>query len=653
MDPRRSACVLIGVDDYAYRDSLPSVRRNLTALRAVLTDEEIWGIPEDRITVVANPTAPAALVGPIREAGERAEDTLIVYYAGHGILDGPDEQLMLTLPGSVDDQPDTCVRAHDVRRAIRDTGAALRRVLILDCCYSGGALTDMAGADAGRRGSEAAVETLRDVNGSYVMTSAPRDRKSMTRDPRRCSVFTGALVDVMREGLPDGPPMLGLHTLFLAVKERMAGMQPEVPQEPQDEDRNGVGLLEFVRNVAVLPPLAPPDAPSAAPPRRIRTLVWSLAAGTAGLALGLGVPPAVDWWHDRHPAPATGSCGASDDDAQPRAILLDHSDDLDKKQVDYEPVEGISSLALVSEGPVVKALALADNSPGRVFPLTLGTPTDLRPKADTADTLRRANGGEYPEWYDGEALVVEKGGRTMLIGSETGPAIRRFDISTGRQVGQDFPIPEDLRYWPRGGAQIGRSIESLAVSPGGRHLYAGWEAPLAKDGDKRGRGIIRIQRYTGTPGGSYTPDGQYAYLSGDGMNLVELVALDDKGGLLALERNYTAGLGTSVRVVQLSLDKARDVTDDDSLYGRSADVFAREEQVLTLADCPAGGPGAVATPGSAQINPLLDNVEGMALGKPWTSGPNRGWHPLYLISDDNGSGEQITRLYSLAVRLRP
>ncbi|CAL9486206.1 hypothetical protein SUDANB6_03145 [Streptomyces sp. enrichment culture] len=658
IDPARSACVLIGVDDYTVLDPLRSVRNNLVELRAVLTDPEIWGIPEDRITTVPNPAAPVDLVDPIREAALLAEDTLIVYYAGHGLLDRHEgQQLLLTLPGSMEDRPDTCVRSGDVRRAIRDTGPALRRVLILDCCFSGRVLNEMAGTDRGEQGGKVAVETLRGVEGSYVMTSAPKDRPSHAPDPGRCTVFTGALVDVLRQGLPDGPEMLGLHELFLAVKKRIAAIRPELPQEPQDEDRNGVGGLAFVRNVAVLPPLTPPPGPVDAPPprHRVRTLVWSLAAAAAGLALGLGAPPAVDWWRAAHPAPATGPCGGHlpGPDA-PRAVLLDHSDALDKKNVDYENVAGLSALALVDEGEDgAEALALADNSPGLLFPLSLGSPFDLNPVADTAHTLRHANGEKFAPWYDGEALVIEEGGETALIASETGPAIRRFDIAGGRQIGEDFPIPKDLRYWPDGSAQTGRSIESLALSPDGKHLYAGWEAPLAKDGDQRGRPLIRIQRYTGEPGGAYEPDRQYVYLAGDGMNLVELVALDDEGGLLALEREYTADLGASVRVVQVSLDGARDVTGTGSLYGLPADVFAEKTPVLSLAACPAGGPGAVATPASNPNNPLVDNAEGMAVGEEWTTGKYKGWHPLYLVSDDNNSAEQITRLYSFAVRLKP
>ncbi|WP_101256320.1 caspase, EACC1-associated type [Streptomyces barkulensis] len=640
IDPARSACVLIGVDDYTYLDSLRSVRHNLTALRAVLTDKEIWGLPEDRITVVTNPRAPSDLVGPIREAAERAEDTLIVYYAGHGLLDRQERQLHLTLPGSAEDQPDTCVRSADVRRAIRDRGSALRRVLILDCCFSGQVMAEMSSADRGVRGGEAAVGTLRGVEGSYVMTSAPRDRPSHAPDPRRCTVFTGALVDVMRQGLPDGPEMLGLHALFVAVRAHIAAMRPEMPQEPQDEDRNGVGGLDFIRNVAVLPSLTAHTGPP--PVRRGRTVRWSLLSAAAGVALSLGAAPAVDWWHRAHPAPATGPCS-------PRAVLLDHSDGLDKEQVNYEPIEGLSALALTSEEPVT-ALAVADNNPGRLFPLHLGSPFDLELSAKTANTLRRADGSNFPDWYDAEALVVEEGGRTVLVGSETGPAIRRFDIATGKQVGKSLPVPKELRYAPEGSAQMGRGIESLTVSPDGRRLYAGWEAPLATDGDTRGRNILRIQRYTGAPGGAYVPDEQYTYLSGDGLYLAELAAVDDMR-LLALERHYVAGLGNTVQVVEIPLENARDVTGEESLYRLPADVFAEREVLFDLADCPAGGPGVVRTTPSKQGNPLADNVEGMALGEEWTDGRYEGWRPLYLISDDNGSTAQITRVYSLAVRL--
>jgi hypothetical protein len=48
----------------------------------------------------------------------------------------------------------------------------------------------------------------------------------------------------------------------------------------------------------------------------------------------------------------------------------------------------------------------------------------------------------------------------------------------------------------------------------------------------------------------------------------------------------------------------------------------------------------------AEPTPLLDNVEGMALGPVASDGRRI----LYMISDDNFTNAQITRLYELSIR---
>ncbi|WP_026402321.1 esterase-like activity of phytase family protein [Actinomadura rifamycini] len=70
----------------------------------------------------------------------------------------------------------------------------------------------------------------------------------------------------------------------------------------------------------------------------------------------------------------------------------------------------------------------------------------------------------------------------------------------------------------------------------------------------------------------------------------------------------------------------------------------RKEPLVDLADCPPSG----ATAKQPQPDPLLDNVEGMALG----GRAPHGRRVLYLVSDDNGSAAQTTRVYALAVRVR-
>jgi hypothetical protein len=344
-------------------------------------------------------------------------------------------------------------------------------------------------------------------------------------------------------------------------------------------------------------------------------------APAAGASPGPGTP-------SRHHA---GTCS-------PSASLLGFSDALDKTQLDGTAIAGLSALGLTGPG---RALALVDNigtTPARLYDLSLRPGHGgLRVAARDVTTLKRPDGTPYTGAdFDGESLVVERGGATVLAGSETEPSIRRFRRSDGRQVAE-LPVPARFRVAPAGEAAVNQTFESLAATPDGRTLYAGMEGPLAADSP----GPQRILRYQGRPGGGYTPSAQYAYQTDPSLGLVELVALKD-GDLLALERGFTAGVGNTVRLYRASTKGTRDVSDVPSLA--SAPGAALKKKLLVdVVDCPPSG----ATAKQPQPNALLDNIEGMALG-PRTFG---GRHVLYLVSDDNGNSAQTTRVYALAVKL--
>ncbi|OKI03509.1 hypothetical protein A6A06_38890 [Streptomyces sp. CB02923] len=340
--------------------------------------------------------------------------------------------------------------------------------------------------------------------------------------------------------------------------------------------------------------------------------------------------PSLVWWQAGDAEPSSGPC--SDDVA-----LIGHSDALDGAEYEAAvPVDGLSGLAM--SGPS-RAWALADNAPGRIFELDLGTTGAVPPAARAVHlrTLRPTGGGRF----DGEGLVLEKGGRTVLVASEAGPSIRRFRVSDGVQTGR-VELPRNLVEWA--GPE---NLEALDASPNGRYLYAGLEAPLFHDGKARGRSLLRIQRFRGTPGGAYVPDKQFAYQSAAGLRVSELVAL---GGdrLLVLETNHAEGQGNAVRVFGADLSRAKDVSKVASLQSEPVDAFAKKWEPVDLVTCPRGG-AAAAQP---QLNPLLENAEGMTLGTaPLASGPYKGRMPLFLVSDNNNSPHQITRVYALAIRL--
>ncbi len=344
----------------------------------------------------------------------------------------------------------------------------------------------------------------------------------------------------------------------------------------------------------------------------------------AVVAVSLAVGGAVPVSAGSTPHARPGVCS-------PSAALLGFSDALDKTQVEGTAVAGLSALGLVRPG---RALALVDNigtTPARLVHLSVrpghGGPAV---SATGVTTLKRPDGTPYTGAdFDGEGLVVERGGRSVLASSEVEPSIRRFRLDDGRQVAE-LPVPARLRVAPAGRAARNQTFEALAASRDGRTVYAGMEGPLAGDGD----GMVRIVRYEGRPGGAYRPVAQYAYRTDPGLGLVELVVAD--GGLLALERGFTAGVGNTVRVHRVGIRGARDVSEVESLRDVPQAALPKEP-LVDLADCPPSG----ATAKQPQPNPLLDNVEGMALG------PGR---VLYLVSDDNAGPAQTTRLYALVIR---
>jgi hypothetical protein len=338
----------------------------------------------------------------------------------------------------------------------------------------------------------------------------------------------------------------------------------------------------------------------------------------------------------------TGADGGFGGSCSRDAWFLGFSDSLDKTSYAGQPVAGLSALDVTRPG---HALALVDNvltTPARVFGLELGSKRGQPEVAVESTTiLRRPDGTPYNgSDFDGEGLVAERGGRTILATSEREPSIRRFRLDDGKQVAS-LPVPPRFQVAPAGEASSNSTFESLAVSPDGHTLYAGMEGPLAPDGtDAQGSTRNRIIRYAGRPGGEYTVAAQYAYKPDPGLSLVEL-AVADRHQLISLERTFTPGVGNTIRVFTVSLHQATDVSRLPSLAAAPDRAFLRKKLLFDLADCPPSG----ATAKQPQPNPLLDNIEALALG---THLPGGRRH-LYLLSDDNNNPTQTTRLYSLAV----
>jgi hypothetical protein len=155
--------------------------------------------------------------------------------------------------------------------------------------------------------------------------------------------------------------------------------------------------------------------------------------------------------------------------------------------------------------------------------------------------------------------------------------------------------------------------------------------------------LVRFQTWQRNElGGDFRLSAQYGYRVDTGLGVADITSTPD-GRLLVLERGFTVGVGNTIRLYLADLRHATDVSRTETLTGQPDVRLVGKTLLADLGDCPSLG----ATSKEPQLNPLLDNVEGITV----LGGAPGGRLRLLLTSDDNQSATQITRLYSLTATL--
>ncbi len=179
------------------------------------------------------------MLNPVRNAADKATDTLLLYYAGHGLVDPRGGRLHLTLVASDPKRIYTAVPYGHIRDALLDSRAA-RRLVILDCCYSGRALGTMADPIT-------ALVDEASVEGSYILAATPENEAALAPPGETYTAFTAELLDLFHRGIPGRGELLELDTIYNHVRAIMLSKGRPLPQK---RDRNTAGQLTLIRNRA-------------------------------------------------------------------------------------------------------------------------------------------------------------------------------------------------------------------------------------------------------------------------------------------------------------------------------------------------------------------------------------------------------------------
>ncbi|MDZ8053280.1 MAG: phytase [Aulosira sp. ZfuVER01] len=288
--------------------------------------------------------------------------------------------------------------------------------------------------------------------------------------------------------------------------------------------------------------------------------------------------------------------------------------------------------------------------------------TNVTPLKDTNGNLFALNSID-PEGIaltnNGTVFISSEGEVNPGVGRVTNPFIKEFSLTTGQEV-RSLSVPKkflpvvqdtnangvvDAGDTQTAGVYNNLAFESLTITPDQKTLFTATENALFQDGPKvspttgsRSR-ILQYNLVTGQP------EKEYLYITDASVTpnpatgatdngLVDLLAIDNRGTLLALERSFAQGVGNTIKIYEISLQGATDISSIDSLSSLSETQIAaiaptQKRLLLNLNDLnlPTG----------------TDNIEGIAFGPKLADSRQS----IVLVSDNNFNTSQFTQILTL------
>ncbi|MEU4417827.1 caspase, EACC1-associated type [Nocardia salmonicida] len=267
-----SRAILVGVgryDDETFPD-VPAAINSLHTMDELLRDSELCRWPEDRVTVLENYRDAVELALTLRRLAEETTGTLLLYFVGHGVLTDKGELCLATGNTRFRDPDLTGLEFAKVRGILLNSPARVKLV-ILDCCYSGRVIHGLSPV------GDSQLASATDVRGVYTLTAADLTAHvpALAEQKLACTSFTGALRDVVRQGVLGGPPTLALSHLYHELRRLLK--QRDLP-EPNQRGTDTADLYTFAQNAAYRPPANGSSAFRLIPPDREELFFKILAA---------------------------------------------------------------------------------------------------------------------------------------------------------------------------------------------------------------------------------------------------------------------------------------------------------------------------------------------------------------------------------------
>ena len=315
-------------------------------------------------------------------------------------------------------------------------------------------------------------------------------------------------------------------------------------------------------------------------------------------------------------------------------------------------VGGLSGITYDSRKNVYYSISddLRQKAPARFYTLKIDLSAGSLKKVDVVNvtTLLKADGKPFPELIlDPEGIALTKDGK-LFISSEgyvdklVKPFVNQFSL-TGKLL-QVLPIPSKFLPSAKGNKGIRNNLafESLTITPNQKYLFTATENALDQDGDVAtvtAGSPARILKYNLS---AAQPIQEFLYLTEpiagnvkisrfSANGLADILAIDNTR-LLSLERSFSPIKGNTIRLYEVSLAGADDISKIASLKTVNINKIKPAQKKLLF--------------NFNQLNIPIDNIEGLTFGQCL---PNKR-RSLIFVSDNNFTSLQFTQILAFSVK---
>lgn len=197
----KKIALLIGVSEYEPGlNPLPGAVNDVDAMQRVLANPEMGEFAD--IAVLKNPQRQDIEDAIYKLFANRSkDDLLLLYFSGHGIKDEIGRLYLSTRATRKDNgklvKP-SAVTANFLNESIKDSQSQ-RKVIILDCCFSGAIATGMTVKDDGN----VDIQQQLSGKGRAILTSSTSTQYSFEQEGSSLSIYTRYIVEGIEKGAAD------------------------------------------------------------------------------------------------------------------------------------------------------------------------------------------------------------------------------------------------------------------------------------------------------------------------------------------------------------------------------------------------------------------------------------------------------------------